>query len=597
MPDSRADTETLLEHVGFLRGLARSLVFDEGQAEDVVQDALLVALREKPRHRSRLRAWLAGITRNLALRSLRTEGRRVRRERAVARAEALSGTSEVAARLELHRALVTEVLKLDEPYRTTVVHRYFDDLSVAEIAQMMETPPKTVETRLRRAVERLRGRLDDAFGGDRRAWSLGMVALVPFTRALPVPAAATAAAGSATALTGAVMTSKIVALSAVLVVASFFAGWAVAPAGNSEARATRPDRGSRAVSYDEHQELKGQLDLAHAERDQMRRELDEVQLGKKSATAAGDATDGAEKKIEGPRFVYGGMEALEDLDWDVIGNSMSKLPPVIARLYQALREGKELEDLADDFGQAKKLNLPLVGEVQKLSQSGIDGTGINGIATHTSVMANIVHAALTKAGLPLTEEQETFVYEIGLRYTEEDRQRVAGYDESALGMEKLVGEAGLRDRFFAEVCESLSPEQLERIRPEGTRGLTKYDLFSTALLLGPLTRPILFRDREGLESTVVERAMSQLTLDEASKAVVQDAVRRWADTLPAGFLDVPSPGGGYLAAHKADRVRIAAQSQALLMRDLATRLDLSEAQLESLQAEVLVAVPYLAESK
>jgi len=596
MPDSAPETETLLEQVGFLRGLARSLVFDEGQAEDVVQDALLVALRDKPRHRSRLRAWLAGITRNLALKSLRSEGRRARREHAVARAESLTGTSEVAARLELHRALVAEVLQLDEPYRSTIVHRYFDDLSVAEIARLMKTPPKTVETRLRRAIQQLRGRLDEAWGGDRRAWSLGLVALVPFTRALPAPAAATAAAGTAATLTGVVMTSKTAALSAVLVVASFFAGWVVKPPETSEADSARADRGGRTVPYDQYRELQGELDVASAEGDLMRRELDEIQreFGKKSKTTAGDGPDGAETRIEGPRFVYGGMvEALNGLDWDVIGDSMSKMPPVLARLSQALAEGKKIEDLADEIGLIQQLNGPLVAEALKMSKSGISGTGLNGIFTHPSVMANMFHAALTKAGMPLTEEQEQLVYEIGLRYTEEDRQRLAGYDEGALGMEKLVGEADLRDRFFAEVYASLTPEQRARIRPEGVKGLTNVDLFSTGVLFGPLKRPLPFRDREDLEARVVARAMGKLELDEASKTVVQDAVRRWADSMPAGYLDVPLPAGGPLAQHSADRMRIAAQSQAKLMRELANRLDLNEEQLRGLQAEVGVIVPYL----
>jgi len=396
------------------------------------------------------------------------------------------------------------------------------------------------------------------------------------------------------------MTSKTVALSAVPVVASFFAGWALKPAGTSEAQSPRADRHGRTVSQDEYQELKRQLDRANAKRDLVRSELDEIQreLGNKSVTAAGDGTDGAEGKIEGPRFVYGGMvEALNGLNWDVIGDSMSKMPPVLARLAQALAEGKKIEDLADEIGLIQQLNGPLVAEALKMSKSGIQGTGLNGIFTHPSVMANMVHAALTKADMPLTEEQERLVYEIGLRFTEEDRQRLAGYDEDALGMEKLVGEADLRDRFFAEVYGSLSPEQLERIRPEGVKGLTNVDLFSTGVLYGPLTRPLPFHDREGLEANLVTRAMGKLSLNEASTAVVQDAVRRWADTLPEGFLDVPYPGGGPLAQHKAARIRVAAQSQALLLRDLATRLNLSEAQLKSLQAEVGVLVPYLTESE
>jgi hypothetical protein len=301
------------------------------------------------------------------------------------------------------------------------------------------------------------------------------------------------------------MTPKTLALSAVLVVASFFAGWALKPPGTAEVKAPHADRHGRTVSYDEYQALKTELDRANAKRDLVRSELDEIQreLGKKSVAAAGEGTDGGEAKIEGPRFVYGGMvEALNGLDWDVIGTSMSQMPPVLARLSQALAEGKKFEDLADEIGLIQQLNGPLVAEALKMSKSGIEGTGLNGIFTHPSVMANMVHAALTKADLPLTEEQERLVYEIGLRFTEEDRQRLASYDEGAFGMEKLVGEADLRDRFFAEVYRSLTPEQRERIRPEGVKGYTNVDLFSTGVLYGPLTRPLPFHDRASLEKTV-----------------------------------------------------------------------------------------------
>ncbi|MHC4955999.1 MAG: RNA polymerase sigma factor [Planctomycetota bacterium] len=187
-------TETLLEHTGFLRGLARSLVFDEGQADDLVQEALIVALRSGPRHEGKLRAWLAGVTRNLAFKRLRGDGRRRLREIAAARTESVGATVDIAARLDLQRRVVAAVGELPEPYRSTVAFRYLDELSVREIAARMDAPVKTVETRLRRAIERLRRSLDRHHGGDRREWCLGLAALVPFSRELPTIATVSSAA-------------------------------------------------------------------------------------------------------------------------------------------------------------------------------------------------------------------------------------------------------------------------------------------------------------------------------------------------------------------------------------------------------------------
>ena len=69
--------------------------------------------------------------------------------------------------------MIEAVQGLDEPYRAVVVHRFFDALTVAEIAALGGDPEDTVRTRIRRALARLRERLDETHGGDRRAWTAG----------------------------------------------------------------------------------------------------------------------------------------------------------------------------------------------------------------------------------------------------------------------------------------------------------------------------------------------------------------------------------------------------------------------------------------
>ena len=79
--------ETLLEQEDFVRLLARSLLSDESQVDDVVQDAWLKAYRSPPRRPGALRQWLATVTRRLAtLESSRNQARE-KRERLAARPE------------------------------------------------------------------------------------------------------------------------------------------------------------------------------------------------------------------------------------------------------------------------------------------------------------------------------------------------------------------------------------------------------------------------------------------------------------------------------------------------------------------------------
>jgi DNA-directed RNA polymerase specialized sigma24 family protein len=116
----RIDAERLLAHASFLRGLARSLLLDEHQADDIVQETFLAAGRRPPWREVNVSAWLGGVARNLALKLLRTGGRLARRHRSAARKETVDATADVAAHLGVERRIVEAVLALDEPYRTAI---------------------------------------------------------------------------------------------------------------------------------------------------------------------------------------------------------------------------------------------------------------------------------------------------------------------------------------------------------------------------------------------------------------------------------------------------------------------------------------------
>lgn len=195
MPRERPDDpHALLEHDGFLRALARSLVIDEARADDVVQQAWLAAIRRGPERPGSLRAWLATAVRHIAARLRRGESRRERHELAAARGESTPSVAEIVAREQARRRVVEAVLELEEPARTTMLLRYFERLPPRAIARDMGVPVETVRTRIKRALERLRARLDADFGGERAAWA---VALLPFAKAAPTSALAGAVGGAA----------------------------------------------------------------------------------------------------------------------------------------------------------------------------------------------------------------------------------------------------------------------------------------------------------------------------------------------------------------------------------------------------------------
>src|SRR5262245_45298112 len=168
--------DTLLAQRQWVRALARSLVRDDSAADDVAQDAWVAALAYPPRDEATSQGWFAVVARNVARARRRSDARRALREEAVAQGEAQPAADEVVAQAEIHRRVVEETMALAEPYRTTVLLRYFEGLPLAEIATRMGAPLETVRTRLRRAHELLRERLHSVKEGDARAALLVLAA-------------------------------------------------------------------------------------------------------------------------------------------------------------------------------------------------------------------------------------------------------------------------------------------------------------------------------------------------------------------------------------------------------------------------------------
>ncbi len=203
-------------HADFVVRLARRLMRDPGDAADLAQQTWLATLERPPRRGEALRAWLAAVTRRLAWKKRRGEGRRLRREHRAARLEVVPSSVDVTERETHFRRLTEAVLRLPQPMRVVVYLRYYEDLTPSEISGQLNLPVRTVKSRLGHALAKLRSQLDDAAPG---AWRSAFATLVaPVHLTAPSKAMATTAIGVFS------MGLKTTVVAVVLVVAGLFVG-------------------------------------------------------------------------------------------------------------------------------------------------------------------------------------------------------------------------------------------------------------------------------------------------------------------------------------------------------------------------------------
>src|SRR5262245_14017079 len=94
-------------HMAALRRFARSLVRDNAAADEIVQDAFLIATVKKSLQPDNWRGWLMGVVKNLARDRHRLDRHRAERERLATETGQVGAgrTDDLVDRFEVHRHL------------------------------------------------------------------------------------------------------------------------------------------------------------------------------------------------------------------------------------------------------------------------------------------------------------------------------------------------------------------------------------------------------------------------------------------------------------------------------------------------------------
>ena len=169
--DNTAFETVMRRHNGMLFRVARSILRDDAEAEDALQEAYIDAYRHigKFRGDAKLSTWLTRIVINQALGRLRKhkhdsvvvpfttlQSRDPEQEEPVLADPTSESPESAAIRADIRRVLELKIGELPIAYRTVFIMREVEDMTVEETAACLSIPAATVRTRLFRARALLR---------------------------------------------------------------------------------------------------------------------------------------------------------------------------------------------------------------------------------------------------------------------------------------------------------------------------------------------------------------------------------------------------------------------------------------------------------
>jgi RNA polymerase sigma-70 factor (ECF subfamily) len=154
-------------HLPAMVGLARRVLGNAADAEDVAQEAMLRVWTHAPRWQplAAFRTWLTRVVVNLCLDRKRRRPW-VNLEAAGEIVDPAPGATEVAELGERERALTAAIAELPERQRTAIVLTYSEGMSNAQVAEVLGTSVSAVETLLMRGKQNLRAKLSDVIAGE-----------------------------------------------------------------------------------------------------------------------------------------------------------------------------------------------------------------------------------------------------------------------------------------------------------------------------------------------------------------------------------------------------------------------------------------------
>jgi len=160
--DDHAFFELISMHKSQLYRMAWTYLRQEQDALEAVQETVCRAYvkLKNLRDERHFTTWLIRILLNVCMDELRRRGRQSPSSeewmQSVPVEKRMYSTQEPSIQLEDRLELEQAVQRLNEPEKQVILLKYFEDMTIADISNVLECPPGTIKTRLHRALVQLR---------------------------------------------------------------------------------------------------------------------------------------------------------------------------------------------------------------------------------------------------------------------------------------------------------------------------------------------------------------------------------------------------------------------------------------------------------
>ncbi len=436
----------ILENLPWLKNLARSLVHDEGLADDLVQDTCLTLVKNPPRSDKSLGAWLKRVMLNSLISNHRHEASRRRVEKVIAKVELeQNDPTIVVEQAEILKRVLNHVLALKEPYKSTVLMRFYEEKTASEIALEQGVTAAAVRTRIRTALENLRTSLDRQHG-HRSSWSGAFISLSTvegLKNTSPLGGSGflkSLSYGGLFVNAGKSISTAVVMSVALLTIggSSYWLGSRSVSVPPTPITGNALAQEELAQLRSENKALMGKIQEGQDQLSELRNEYsnykDFIKAREQSAKEKENESDQSEAKSD------------EGIDWGLLKGKTKNLDSIFSKAMA----GEELSG---------EENLSMQSIVIALAQIGNRGRELYGQPFFDERFLPELFDALYNESLGLDDEQGQFLQESLIAFLEEANENLDFTTASPL--ERWSKRREIHDQFAKSLKQALSDDQLE----------------------------------------------------------------------------------------------------------------------------------------